>query len=81
MVGTNSSSLNIEEAYGFFDTDVDMTGRLYVNGYAELDIEGSTSPVDMFSSDISNYGWSHPGIGSFQCVMLLLHLRTAQPSS
>lgn len=66
LVGTISPSLNVEEAYGFFDTDVDLAGRLLVNGYADLDIAGSTNPVDMFSSDISNYGWSHPGIGSMQ---------------
>jgi hypothetical protein len=61
MVGTISPSLSFQEAYGYFDSDINMFGTLFVTGSGSLDIPGSTKPEDIFFSDISDFGFSHPG--------------------
>ncbi len=64
MVGTISPSLSFQEAYGFFDSDMDLSGEFMFDGSGEWNIAGSTKPADLFPSDISDYGFSHPGYAS-----------------
>ncbi|UKZ47181.1 hypothetical protein TrVGV298_001395 [Trichoderma virens] len=65
MVGTIAPEISFEEAYGFFDVDMNLTGRLMINGQASINIVGSTKPGSVFATDLSNFGFSEPGIVSF----------------
>ncbi|KAI0024494.1 chitotriosidase-1 [Xylariomycetidae sp. FL0641] len=56
----------LEEAYGYFDTDLDMIGHLSFDGKGVLDInDGYGAQRDLFASPITNVELSHPGIVSF----------------
>ncbi|KAL7937884.1 glycoside hydrolase family 18 protein [Trichoderma chlorosporum] len=65
LVGTIAPEINFEEAYGFFDVNMNLTGKLMLNGQASVNIVGSTKPESVFATDISNFGFSEPGIASF----------------
>jgi hypothetical protein len=65
MVGTISPTLNLEEAYGFFDADMTMVAALTLNGQGSIDINGATKQSNLFATDISDFGYSEPGIVSF----------------
>ncbi|KAF2717776.1 hypothetical protein K431DRAFT_297554 [Polychaeton citri CBS 116435] len=65
LVGT-IQPYNMEEAYGFFDSDLYMSGQLDFDGKGTIDINGGNGAErNLFSSPISNYQASHPGIVSF----------------
>ncbi|KAF4833579.1 Chitotriosidase-1 [Colletotrichum siamense] len=66
LVGTISPTLSVEEAYGYFDSDLLMSATLSFDGKGVLDINsGDGVARDMFSSAITNFEASQPGIVSF----------------
>lgn len=66
LVGTISPALSVEEAYGYFDSDLLMSATLSFDGRGTLDINsGDGVARDMFSSAITNFEASQPGIVSF----------------
>lgn len=65
MVGTISPEISFEEAYGFFDADMTLIGTIMLDGKASVNVVGSTKPASVFATDISNFGYSEPGIVSF----------------
>ena len=65
LVGTISPSLNLEEAYSYFDSNPKMTGTLSFNGKGTVNIDGGSLEKPLFSSPITGYEFSHPGIVSF----------------
>uniref|UniRef100_A0A0P0BUL1 chitinase n=1 Tax=Hypocrella siamensis TaxID=696354 RepID=A0A0P0BUL1_9HYPO len=69
MVGTISPTLDFSEAYGFFDSKLLLDASLLVDGRGSLDMNGSTKLAPLFSSDISKFAFSHPGIVSFSPKM------------
>ncbi|KAJ0131917.1 hypothetical protein CTA2_2757, partial [Colletotrichum tanaceti] len=66
MVGTISPSLKFEEAYGFFDVDMDLSGTLSFDGRGELGILGRLGSQRLFDKHISDFAWAHPGIVEFK---------------
>lgn len=65
LVGTIAPSLHLEEAYSYFDSNPKLSGTLTFNGKGVLAIGGGKSIEPLFSSPITNYEFSHPGIVSF----------------
>ncbi|KAJ0322115.1 hypothetical protein Brms1b_002330 [Colletotrichum noveboracense] len=66
LVGTISPTLSVEEAYGYFDSDLLMSATLSFDSKGVLDINsGDGVARDMFSSAITNFEASQPGIVSF----------------
>lgn len=65
FVGTIAPSLNLEEAYSYFDSNPKLTGTLTFDGKGVLDI-GAGESASLFQSNLTNYEFSHPGIVSFQ---------------
>lgn len=65
LVGTIAPGLALEEAYSYFDSDLDLSGTLEFDGKGELNIDGGNPEKPLFSSPITNYEFSHPGIVSF----------------
>jgi len=65
LVGTLSPSLALEEAYSYFDSDLTFDGTLDFDGRGVLKIDGGNPEKPIFSSPITNYQFSHPGIVSF----------------
>lgn len=63
MVGTISPSLNVEEAYGFFDTDPWIGATASFDGNARIGL-GSIRPQQLLSSDHTAFQFTHPGIVS-----------------
>ncbi|KAI5203118.1 glycoside hydrolase, partial [Aureobasidium subglaciale] len=66
LVGTISPSFQLEEAYSYFDSNPQLSGTLSFNGKGKIDIEGGLPDEQLFSSPITNYEFSHPGIVSFK---------------
>jgi len=65
LVGT-IQPFSLEEAYGYFDSDLYMSGQLSFDGKGVLDINnGAGAARNLLSSPITNYQASHPGIVSF----------------
>jgi hypothetical protein len=65
LVGT-IQPFSLEEAYGYFDSDLYMSGQLSFDGKGVLDInDGAGVARNLFASPITNYQASHPGIISF----------------
>ncbi|KAH8894260.1 hypothetical protein GQ53DRAFT_821349 [Thozetella sp. PMI_491] len=65
LVGTISPTLKIEEAHGFFDSHLTSTNQLRVEGSGILAFPSGTPRVPVFSSAITDFNWSHPGIVEF----------------
>ncbi|KAA8652731.1 uncharacterized protein ATNIH1004_001636 [Aspergillus tanneri] len=65
FVGTISPSFNIEEAYGYFDTNLQLTGALNFNGKGYLSVPAGMAGANLFNSPVSAWGFSHPGICDF----------------
>ncbi|KAI9831288.1 MAG: hypothetical protein M1826_003727 [Phylliscum demangeonii] len=64
LVGTIAPTLSLEEAYGFFDSNLYMSGTLDFDGKGTLKLDPSaTQPL--FSSPLTDFEFSHPGIVSF----------------
>ncbi|KAK4241773.1 hypothetical protein C8A03DRAFT_30078 [Achaetomium macrosporum] len=59
------------DAYGFFDSKMDLSGDFAFKGRGELNIAGATKTADLWLSDISDYSFSHPGIVSFSPKIIL----------
>jgi hypothetical protein len=65
LVGT-IQPFSLEEAYGYFDSDLYMSGQLSFDGKGVLDInDGAGVARNLFANPITNYQASHPGIISF----------------
>ncbi|KAI5918609.1 hypothetical protein F4810DRAFT_715319 [Camillea tinctor] len=65
LVGT-IQPFTLEEAYGYFDSDIYMSGQLDFDGKGILDISNRGGSVrSLFPSPISRFQASHPGIVSF----------------
>ena len=64
-MGTIAPSLNLEEAYSYFDSNPKLTGTLTFDGKGLLNI-GAGESASLFQSNLTNYEFSHPGIVSFQ---------------
>lgn len=65
LIGT-IMPFRLEEGYGYFDSDLYMSGQLSFDGRGVLDINGGAGVSrDLFPSPISNFQASHPGIVSF----------------
>ncbi|KAL4993981.1 hypothetical protein BDV10DRAFT_189441 [Aspergillus recurvatus] len=65
FVGTISPNFNIEEAYGYYNTSLTLTGALNFNGKGYFSVPAGMAGANMFSSPVSAWGFSHPGICSF----------------
>ncbi|KAM7210667.1 Mutanase [Rhypophila decipiens] len=63
VVGTISPSLNVEEAYGFFDTDAWMGATASFDGNARIGLN-SIRPHQLLDSDNAAFEFTHPGIVS-----------------
>ncbi|PIG87825.1 hypothetical protein AARAC_011883 [Aspergillus arachidicola] len=66
FVGTISPTFQLEEAHGFFDTRILYDGFVKVNARGTLNIDNSLDEKDLWTSPISSFGFSHPGICSFR---------------
>lgn len=65
LVGT-IQPFALEEAYGYFDSDLYMSGQLNFDGKGVLNIKnGAGVARDIFPSPITKFQASHPGIVSF----------------
>jgi hypothetical protein len=65
LVGT-IQPFALEEAYGYFDSDLYMSGQLSFDGKGVLNMDnGAGAARKLLSSPIINYQASHPGIISF----------------
>ncbi|KAI0890230.1 chitotriosidase-1 [Annulohypoxylon maeteangense] len=65
LVGT-IQPFALEEAYGYFDSDIYMSGQLEFDGKGILDINsGAGAQRNLFPSPITKFQASHPGIVSF----------------
>ncbi|KFA55929.1 hypothetical protein S40293_08857 [Stachybotrys chartarum IBT 40293] len=65
LVGT-IQPFNLDQAYGYFDSDLYMSAQLSFNGRGILDINsGSGVARDLFPSPMRAFEVSHPGIVSF----------------
>ena len=69
MVGTIAPALKLEEAYSYFDSNPKLAGTLSFNGKGVLGIDGGNPRLPIFSSPITAYEFSHPGIVSFSPTM------------
>lgn len=69
MVGTIAPELKLEEAYSYFDSNPKFAGTLSFNGRGVLDIDGGNPRLPIFSSPITAYEFSHPGIVAFSPTM------------
>ncbi|MCJ1282906.1 hypothetical protein MMC26_002232 [Xylographa opegraphella] len=69
MVGTIAPALKLEEAYSYFDSNPKLAGTLSFNGKGVLNIDGGNPRLPIFSSPITAYEFSHPGIISFSPTM------------
>lgn len=65
MVGTIAPELHLEEAYSYFNSNPKLAGTLAFNGKGVLDIDGGNPSLPIFSSPMTAYEFSHPGIVSF----------------
>jgi chitinase len=65
FVGTISPSFSIEEAYGYYDTKMTLTGAMNFNGKGYFSVPAGLAGANMFSSPVSAWGFSHPGICDF----------------
>jgi chitinase len=65
FVGTISPTFSIEEAYGYYDTSLTLTGALNFNGKGYFSVPAGMAGANMFSSPVSAWGFSHPGICDF----------------
>lgn len=65
FVGTISPTFSIEEAYGYYDMSLQVTGALNFNGKGYLSIPADMAGTNFFSSPVSAWGFSHPGICDF----------------
>ncbi|KAJ5487608.1 hypothetical protein N7530_001908 [Penicillium desertorum] len=65
FVGTISPTFKMEEAYGYYDTSLQMTGGLSFDGKGYLSIPEGMAKTSLFSSPVSAWGFSHPGICAF----------------
>lgn len=63
LVGTIAPTLSLEEAYGYFDSDLYMSGTLLFDGKGVIHINNAQQ--QLFPSPITRYKFSHPGIVSF----------------
>lgn len=61
MVGTISPKLKFEEAYGYFDSEMDLEGHLDVTGQGTVNIPSGKEAQPAFNTDISGLAFSHPG--------------------
>lgn len=61
MVGKITPTLSLDEAYGYFDSDLDLEATLEVVGQGSIKIPGRTGSQSLFNLDISGLGFSHPG--------------------
>lgn len=61
MVGTISPVLAFEEAYGYFDSELDLEAKLEVAGQGMVQIPGALGSKSLFNLDVSGLGFSHPG--------------------
>ncbi|KAG8164746.1 hypothetical protein KVR01_005021 [Diaporthe batatas] len=65
LVGT-IQPFALEEAYGYFDSDLYMSAQLNFDGKGHLDINGGSGVSrSLFSSPVTKFQASHPGIVSF----------------
>ncbi|OQO13612.1 hypothetical protein B0A48_01841 [Cryoendolithus antarcticus] len=66
LVGT-VQPFALEEAFGYFDSDIYMSGQLSFDGKGVLNIgnNGGGATRKLFSSPVSGFQASHPGIVSF----------------
>ena len=65
LVGT-IQPFKLEEAYGYFDSDLYMSGQLEFDGKGVLNInDGDGVARSLFASPITKFQASHPGIVSF----------------
>ncbi|KAJ5400883.1 hypothetical protein N7465_011372 [Penicillium sp. CMV-2018d] len=62
FVGTISPTFNIEEAYGFFDSKLLFHGSIDVDIRGAIDVDSTLQSKQLFTGDITGYGFSHPGI-------------------
>ncbi len=69
MVGTIAPSLKLEEAYSYIDSNPKLAGTLSFNGKGVLGIDGGSPRLPIFSSPLTAYEFSHPGIVSFSPTM------------
>ena len=69
MVGTIAPDLKLEEAYSYFDSNPKLAGTFSFDGKGVLDIDGGNPRLPIFSSPITAYEFSHPGIVSFSPSM------------
>lgn len=66
LVGKISPALALEEAYGYFDSDLYLSAQLEFDGKGTLDVgSGAGVSKDLLSSPITGFEASHPGIVSF----------------
>ncbi|CAI4214313.1 unnamed protein product [Parascedosporium putredinis] len=54
-----------EEAYGYFDSELDLEAKLEVAGQGMVQIPGALGSKSLFNLDVSGLGFSHPGIVRF----------------
>ena len=65
FVGKLSPVFELDEAYGFFDTSVDLNAQLDFDGKGKLAIHGDAfAGKSIFGAPLTAYGFSHPGIVS-----------------
>ncbi|PHH89142.1 hypothetical protein CDD83_6593 [Cordyceps sp. RAO-2017] len=65
FVGTISPTFKIEEAYGYYDTRLNMNAKLNFNGKGHLSVPEGMAFAELFKSPVSAWGFSHPGICDF----------------
>lgn len=65
FVGTISPTFSTQEPYGYYDTSLQMTGALNFNGKGYFSVAAGVPGENMFSSPVSAWGFSHPGICDF----------------
>lgn len=65
FVGTISPTFHMEEANGFYDTNMDFNAQLDFDGKGHMDVPAGMAPKKLFSSPVSAWSFSHPGICSF----------------
>lgn len=65
FVGTISPTFSMQEAYGYYDTNLQLTGALNFNGKGYLSVPAGMAGANFFTSPVSAWGFSHPGICNF----------------
>ena len=65
FVGTIAPDFHLEEAYGFFDSNIDHEGHLEFDGRGKIEINGDQfEQKSLFDAPLAAYTYNHPGIFS-----------------